>query len=409
MNDEKRAIREDFFAEVLMSVIIALSVQSGLMMIRGFNENVTIKTYPQLIPLILVVILTFIRRKIPKLLPCFILHVIASAAFFFAVALFPGSEYGNSISNLVYLGANVVAFTIASFSYRLNPRILPSDAQVAAIPACVFPICGVFYAMMERTDLVANLITNTLLAAVLYLVMRQVAVFDTKYYHSIRSSSRPASHLRKQNYKTAAGLVGIFIISLIVLKLIPVESLTQIVIEGLKALIRVLIPLFLALLDLLGSLVKGANGDQEPGDEDMFRPEDLTGSEPWLRVLSMIFAVLILIGMILLIINTIRLLILNAPKYGKEKESSNDGIVTDTIEILNPERKPLFRKRQDFGKGYERRIRKQFYEKTASAMKKGLPVSGSSTPGQIEKVLSANGDKDIPSLRREYEKVRYGK
>ena len=263
--------------------------------------------------------------------------------------------------------------------------------------------------MMERTDLVANLITNTLLAAVLYLVMRQVAVFDTKYYHSIRSSSRPASHLRKQNYKTAAGLVGIFIISLIVLKLIPVESLTQIVIEGLKALIRVLIPLFLALLDLLGSLVKGANGDQEPGDEDMFRPEDLTGSEPWLRVLSMIFAVLILIGMILLIINTIRLLILNAPKYGKEKESSNDGIVTDTIEILNPDRKPLFRKRQDFGKGYERRIRKQFYEKTASAMRKGLPVSASSTPGQIEKVLSTNGDKDFPQLRREYEKVRYGK
>ena len=42
-------------------------------------------------------------------------------------------------------------------------------------------------------------------------------------------------------------------------------------------------------------------------------------------------------------------------------------------------------------------------------MKKGLPVSSASTPGQIEKVLTANGDKDITPLRQEYEKVRYGK
>jgi hypothetical protein len=408
MNEEKRTARESLFAEILMSIIVALSVQSLLMFIRGFNENVTITTYPQLIPLILVVIHTLIRRKWPNLVPFFFLHIISSAAFFCAVVFFPGSEYGSNVSNMIYLGVTVIALMISSFSYRLNPRIQPSDSEVAAIPASVFPICGLFYAMMERPDLVANLITNTLLAMVLYLVMRQVAVFDTKYYHSIRSSSRPASHLKKQNYKTAAGLVGIFALSLIVLKFIPVESLTQIVFDGLKALIRILIPLFLALLDFLEQLVKGANGDQEPS-EDLIMPEDLSSSEPWLRVLSTIFAVLILIGMILLIINTIRLLILNAPKYGKEKESSNDGIVTDTIELLDPDRKPFFRKRQDFGKGYERRIRKQFYEKTSNAMRKGLPVSASSTPGQIEKVLSAHGDKDIASLRQEYEKVRYGK
>ena len=41
-------------------------------------------------------------------------------------------------------------------------------------------------------------------------------------------------------------------------------------------------------------------------------------------------------------------------------------------------------------------------------MKKGLPVYPSSTPGQIEKVILANGDKEIAPLRQEYEKVRYG-
>jgi hypothetical protein len=42
-------------------------------------------------------------------------------------------------------------------------------------------------------------------------------------------------------------------------------------------------------------------------------------------------------------------------------------------------------------------------------MKKGLPVSNSSTPGQIENVLLSNGDREISELRREYEKVRYSK
>ena len=42
-------------------------------------------------------------------------------------------------------------------------------------------------------------------------------------------------------------------------------------------------------------------------------------------------------------------------------------------------------------------------------MKKGLPVSAASTPGQIENVLLKEGDKEISDLRQAYEEVRYGK
>ena len=66
------------------------------------------------------------------------------------------------------------------------------------------------------------------------------------------------------------------------------------------------------------------------------------------------------------------------------------------------------RKDYDFGTGHERIIRKQFYEKTRNAMKKGLPVGDCSTPGQIESVLRAYGDEEISALREEYENVRYG-
>lgn len=407
MNDETRSMRESFFAEILMSLIISLSIQSCLMFIRGFNEYVTITFYPQLIPLVLTVIHTVIRRKWPKLLKCFILHIASSVVFFIALAFIPGSLFGANMSNKVYLGITVFFFTVSSFSYRLTPRIVPSDAQVASIPACVFPITGIFYAMMSRPELLTDLVSNTILCAVLFLVMRQVAVFDTKYYHSIRSSSRPQEQLKKQNYRTAAALVGIFALSLVVLRLIPVSLLTNIILAGLKALLRWLIPLFLALLEFIGSLFKNIKGEEEV-EEEMLEPEELLGDAPWVHVLSVIIAIIILIGFVLLLLNAIRIVIRNAPKYGKEKESSNDGIVTDTIENIAPQRIPLFWKRPDFGKGRERRIRKQFYDKTMRAMRKGLPVSSSSTPGEIEKVLTENGDTGFAQLRKEYENVRYG-
>ena len=57
--------------------------------------------------------------------------------------------------------------------------------------------------------------------------------------------------------------------------------------------------------------------------------------------------------------------------------------IIDIIESIGSMKNKFARKNRDFGSGYERRIRKQFYDKTRNAMKKGLPVGDSSTPGQI--------------------------
>ena len=48
-------------------------------------------------------------------------------------------------------------------------------------------------------------------------------------------------------------------------------------------------------------------------------------------------------------------------------------------------------------------------QQSEASAQKGLPVYASSTPGEVETVLLANGDKDISALKQEYEKVRYGK
>ena len=406
--DSDLSTRESAFAELLLSFITSLTALSCLLMIRGFNEYINVTTYTQLLPLLLVPVHTFIRRRWPKLLPCFLLHIASSVLFYLILVLIPFTGYGENVSNKIYLGVIVFIFTISSYSYRLRPTLVPSSSQAISFPLCVFPIFGVFYALMRRSDLVSDLIFNTLLIAVIYIVMRQVAVFDVKYYHSIRNSSRPASHLKRQNYKTAAALVGVFILSLGVLKLIPVSTLTNIVMEGLQALVRVLIPVIIAILDFFTNFFQDVEKDDETLEE-MTELDNIITDERWTRVIGTILAVLILIAIVLLIINTIRLLIINAPKYGREKETDNSGTVIDTIEDIKPVKTSVIRRSLNFGKGYERRVRKQFYDKAVRAVRKGLPVSDSSTPRQIEAVLTENGDTDFTSLRQEYEKVRYGK
>ena len=320
----------------------------------------------------------------------------------------PFTGFGENLSNKIYLAIIITVFTMFSFSYRLNPTVLPSDSQVVAIPACIFPVFGLFYVMMDRPVLIHNLVGNTIFAVALYIIMRQVAVFDAKYYHAIRSSSRAPEQLRRQNYKTTIGLVGIFVLSLLIVRFVPVEAVSNIVRLGILAFLRFIVPLIFAIIDFIAGLIKDISTEDVEEAGEMPEIEEALGDERWLRVLSIIIAILILIGVALLIINSIRLLIQNAPRYGKEKESTNDGVVTDTIEDIKPEKISRFRRKPDFGKGNERRVRKQFYDKTVRAMRKGLPVSDASTPGQIEKVLTENGDTDFTQLRKEYEKIRYG-
>ena len=273
--------------------------------------------------------------------------------------------------------------------------------QFIALPACIHPLLYLFFYLTESFDLINNLTIHVVLILVMYIVMRQIAVFDEKYYHSIRRSSKPAALLKKQNYKTAVGLIVVFAISVLVLLVFPVEEMTKLVlllIYGIAELIK-------RFLNLGGDL-ELIYGD--PSEKPEFNQE--AGEiKPWMDIAGKVLIVLILIGLVLLILNGIRLLIQNAPKIARAKEMSEDENLVDTIEDIQPEKRQSFTRGHNFGKGYERRIRKQFYDKTRRAMKKGLPVGNSSTPGQIEAVLLKQGDKEISSLRKEYEKVRYGR
>ena len=394
-------VPEPFVAELLLSLIVSLTILSGVLFLRWFVDTITIGMYAQFVTLILPVALTFVRRKCPKLLTCLLLHLAVPVVFYFMLTLIPVTGFGVSKSNKFYLGMILASYTLFSALHRLRPKIRAGDSQFIALPACIHPLLYLFFYLTESFDLINNLTIHVVLILVMYIVMRQIAVFDEKYYHSIRRSSKPAALLKKQNYKTSVGLIVVFAISVLVLLVFPVEEMTKLVLLLLYG-ISELIKRFLN----LGGDLELIYGD--PSEKPEFNQE--AGEiEPWMDIAGKVLIVLILIGLVLLILNGIRLLIQNAPKIARAKEMSEDENLVDTIEDIQPEKRQSFTRGHNFGKGYERRIRKQFYDKTRRAMKKGLPVGNSSTPGQIEAVLLKQGDKEISSLRKEYEKVRYGR
>ena len=72
-NHKVKDVQEPFIAELLLSLIISLTILSGILFLRWFVDTIEISMYAQFVTLILPAVLTFIRRKYPKLLPCLLL------------------------------------------------------------------------------------------------------------------------------------------------------------------------------------------------------------------------------------------------------------------------------------------------------------------------------------------------
>ncbi|MBR2550936.1 MAG: hypothetical protein IKE92_13150 [Clostridiales bacterium] len=395
-------VRDSLLAESLLSVIIGLTILSVLLLIKCYVMIIDVSMYPTFVTLIVPVLHTFIRRiRINLQFPIFIITVLTSAIFYFAVISIPFLEFGNSEANRFYLAAILVIYTLFSTIYRLKPTFTAGDQEFIVFPLAIHIIFYLLFIMAERKEIAQNIIINVIIIIMLFVVMRQIAVFDSRYYHTIHKSNKPATLLKKQNTKTVIGLIAVVAVAWGVLAILPIETLSRLLLAGIRV-----------IFGLLSFLFKPGEDNGEIDYEDPMEGFGDFGVEgqynPWVDLAGKVVAIILIIGVILFILNTIRLLIQNAPKFTKKRELTEDDNLVDTIEDIKPEKKPFITRGPDFGTGHERRIRKQFYNKARRAMKKGLPIYPSSTPGQIEKVILANGDKEIAPLRQEYEKVRYG-
>ena len=407
MKDKYLQQRENPLAEALLSLIIALTIMSWLLIIRATNDFVKTSLVSQYSLLILVLIHFAIRRKILDLLPCFAATVAASVTFYLIMAFIPFTGYGVCGANMFYLGANVFAFTVFSVEYRLRPALKGGDTNLLLFAVLSLPPFGILYFFTMRSDIFKLFIWNAVASAVLYLFLRQFAIFESRYHHSISKSSVPLNQLKKQNYKTGIYLALIFLLLFTILTLIPVLIFSDVLHQLVMSILPLLITALFAFFNFLGSIFLGNDTISAPEEDNYLREK--AEDSPWVFVLAYYLAIAIFLVAVHLIPKAIRMILQSAPKYRKETSATDDGIIVDTIEDINPGKKVHKARRHDFGEGYERKIRKKFYNKTRHAMNEGLSVSSSSTPGQIESVLLANGDTEISELRPEYEDVRYSK
>lgn len=397
-------IRDGLAADILLSIIIGLTILTVSTLVKSYIELFTVGMFAQLSVLAVAIVHTLVRRlRIKSKLLIFVLHVVVSVVFFFAITMIPVLEFGNSSANKIYLVLILTALTVFSFLHGIRPRFAAANSDFFLFPGLIHVILYILYALTGQRESAQNVLLHAISIAILFVIMRQIAVFDAKYYHSIHKLTKPGELLKKQNRKTVLGIIGIVAISLAVIAVFPYSLLSGFIKPVIVSVFRFVSGVFLGREDdiLITPMDEEPNWDNE-NEEEFFA--DL----PWLEVLGKALVIIVAVITIYLIINAIRLLLQHAPKMLKP-EIIKDENLTDTIENIAPEAKKKSAPKNDFGIGYERRVRKQFYDKTRNAMKKGLPVDAASTPGEIEKVLLENGDKNISSLRTEYEKVRYGK
>ena len=430
--------RDSFAAELLLSVIVTLTIMTGMIFFKMYLADIKLTAYPPFSLLIVTVIHTFIRRsKINNIFIITLLHIAASVAFYFVVINIYTLGFSWYMSNRIYLVVALLLITIFSISYRIKPFCSACDREFVVFPASVHAVgyillkieeikgaenvfitpgiknpaetldkwTGNFRLLYEtRAGYLSNVLLHALIISILYIIMRQLAVFDAKYYYSMKKASKTSVLLKKQNHRTVIALVCIFTFTMVIVFFFPYDLFSEL----LTGIIKGIGVFFFFIMSLLKRTETYVDLDIQE-QEEMGEIADISADDPLITILAVVLIILLLIGIIFIIIKTLSSIIKNMPKTTNAEEQIDDDALIDTIEKIEPEEDQQKEKARDFGSGHEKQVRKRFYDKTRHAMKKGLPVSGSSTPGQIEAVLLANGDQEITDLREEYEKVRYGK
>ena len=225
---------------------------------------------------------------------------------------------------MFYLGANVFAFTVFSVQYRLRPLLKAGDTNLLLFAVLSLPPFGILYFFTMRHDIFNLFISNSVASAVIYLFLRQFAIFESRYYHSISKSSVPLKQLKKQNYMTGIYLSEFFLILFLLLTLVPLLIFSNFVSDLFASILPVIFTAIFAFINFLGSLFLGNDTIATPEEGNYLR--ERSEDQPWVFVLSYILVVVMIMIAIHVIPKAIRMIIQNAPKYRKYTSETDDGI-----------------------------------------------------------------------------------
>ncbi len=345
------------------------------------------------------VVIRRLRFSFPSLI---ILHIAVTITFLVVMQRIMGGN-NQATYNALFIGFSI---GIPNILYSLFQRLRQGMKRVRS-DGFVFSILLhfmldamlIFTGYHFRLDMVT---TNSIMIIACFLIARQTDTFEENYYHNIHSSTQPVTAAKKQHYfTTGLGVSGI-LLSVILLKLFPVEKFKQL-------LTRIL--LFIG--ELIGKLFPEPGKVEEGGGGNAFgniseELEETVADNPLMtKILTTITIVTVAVCVTLLIYTLVREIMKRFHHVEKVPKVVDDSII-DIIEEV-PKAKKKTSKRQDFGQGYEREIRKKYYARVTKAIKNGVPIKNSSSPKQIEALIKEEGDPSISELTSLYESVRYNK
>lgn len=396
---EKRSlfVRHGLLADLMLGLIVYLTIQSAEMFVMyGYITDLDMSFRFLVLPVVFTfgfLILRRLRVKQSLMIGSHAVFILASCALIFAVA-------GANSYELVTVILSAVLQGIYSLKqrYRIEDFVVRSDLLYLGITVNIISFLVISY--HKKADFVSLILLNTILIVTFFFIARQSNVLDVAYYHSLRSETQNVNSVKRQNRMSIIIIVLGIAVSLFLLNMFPADAVTS-----------ALISFFIALLKLIF-------GHMDPGEDIRpSSPEILDNDLPYempeggesvvLKVIVLLVFLVIVAGFFSSLVIALRAFLARYNVADDKPEADSDGAVIDLIENVDKTSRDK-KAAMDFGRGYEKEIRKKFYHKVRKAMKAGLPLGRTSSPRQIENILTDNGDMSISELTDSYEKVRYG-
>lgn len=391
-------ITHGLLADLMLGLMVFLTIQSAqLFIMYGYITTMDMRFRFMVIPVVYIFVFLFLRRLRIKQLYMIGYHVgfiIASC-----IVIFNLTGAGPFEKIAVFLSAAIQAAYSLKQRYRIEDFVVRSDILYLAMAVNIVSFLVISY--HQKADFISLILINTVLIATFFFVARQSNVLDVNYYHSLRSETQNVNSVKRQNRLSMIVIVLGIAVSLLLLYIFPVDHVTSWLIAAISALLRFIFK-------------KLPNGEpyqpSAPDDLDLKLPQDIPegGESIVLKVIVVIVFLFIVVGFFASLVMAIRAFLARYNTADDKSEVDSDGAVIDLIENVKKSKNDR-KESVDFGKGYEKEVRKKFYHKVKKGMKAGLPIGKTSSPRQIEKVLASKGDTSISSLTDSYEKVRYGK
>lgn len=399
MTDRKQLfVKYGLLADLMLGLIAYLTVQSAQMFVMfGYITALNMRFRFVVIPVIYAFVFLFLRRLRVRQSLMIGSHLAFIVLSCIAVYFITGANSYEMIG--VISSAVIQAVYSLKQRYRIEDFVVRSDILYVAMTVNIITFIIISY--HKKADFISLILINTVLAVTFFFVARQSNILDVAYYHSLRSETQNVNSVKRQNRLSMIVIVLGIAVSLFLLYTFPTDAVTRAIMAFIGALLRLIfshVP--------KGEEIKPAS----PEDLNLNLPyETPDGSEPiFLKVIVLMIFLVVVVTFFVSLVTAIRAFLARYSVAGGKPVADSDGAVIDLIETVGKTERSS-RTSMDFGKGYEKEIRKKFYNKVRKGMKAGLPIGRTSSPRQIERVLSAGGDSAINDITDRYEKVRYGK